>query len=72
VVTLGPDALHDSSLLEHSQVVREQIGRHAGHPGQFARRHVAQSESVDDRQPRRLAQSRMQTGSRGQIYLNIH
>ena len=72
MVALGADASHDSCLLEHSQVVREQIGRHAGRLGQLARGHVAQGESVDDRQARRLAQSRMYTGSCRQIYLNIH
>ena len=66
-VALGAAAGDDPGLLQHVQVVGEQVGRHAQHRGQLGRRGVPGEQRVGDLQPGRVGQRRMHGGAPGQV-----
>ena len=65
-VTLRPVADDESGVLQHLQVMRDQVGRQAQGAGDLAGRRVAEDQRVDDGQPRGLAQCGMHLGPRFQ------
>ncbi len=66
-VALGPAPGDDPGLLQHVQVVGEQVGRHGQHGGQLGRRRVPGQQGVGDLQPRRVGQRRVHSRPPGQI-----
>jgi len=73
-VPLGTAAREQSGLLEHVQMVGEQVGRHRQHGRQFRRGDVAGGEDVGDQQPGRVGQRRMHRGPGGHVshLLSVH
>jgi hypothetical protein len=56
----------DAGLLEDLQMVSQQVARQRESAGQLARRRIAENQSVDDGQPGRFAQRRVDAGTVGQ------
>ena len=73
-VAVGTAPGEEPGLLQHPQVVREQVRRHREHGRQVRRGRIACAESVDDVQPGRVGQRRVHSGPARQFrsYLNIH
>ena len=66
-VTFGPVAGNDPGLLQHVQVMRQQVRRHRQHRGQFGRGGVARQQPVGDGQPGRVGQRGVHRGAPGQV-----
>lgn len=73
-VTLRPQAPYQTGALENFQVVREQIRRHRKGGLEFGRRSVFRHHLVDNRQPARIRERRMNRGTSRPIQriLNVH
>ena len=60
-------------VLQHLEVVGDQVGRHAQRLADLAGRGVAEDQRVDDRQPRRIAQCGVHPGPRLQRHsVSVH
>jgi hypothetical protein len=55
--------MDDAGLLEDVQMVGQQVARQREIAGQLTRRRIAENQSVDDGQPGRFAQRRVNTGT---------
>ncbi len=66
-VAFGARAFYDSGLLQHVEVMSQQVARHPKRGAQLARRGVAQDQSVNDSQPPGLTQRRVHPGSADHI-----
>jgi hypothetical protein len=71
-VALGPAAGDHSGLLQHVQVVRQQVGRHRQYARQLGRGRVPREQRVGDGQPGRVGQRGVHGGAPGQAGVSLN
>ena len=69
-VALGPDTPDHAGVLEHLQMVGQQVGAQAEFGGELARRQVTQDEPVHQGEAYRLPESREDRRSPLQMFIH--